>query len=228
MVWSSGVVGDGGYRQISRGTWETPTGESQLNSGWESITIRCPAGKSARLIVVQTPGNAGRAKGPCEGHVSNKDVLIFESRLTMSTTEDGPTENAAADQDPCGRHELPVKLSRLRRKLNQKAKQEPKFRFYAVYDRIYRIDVLQAAYAQVRQNKGAPGVDGVSFADIESAPGGVFQFLEDLQAELRSKRYQPQAVRRVFIPKPDGRLRPLGIPTIRDRRHGRMVQNADT
>lgn len=135
----------------------------------------------------------------------------------MSTTEDGAPENADADQDPCGRHELPVKLSRLRRKLNQKAKQEPKFRFYTVYDRIYRIDVLQAAYAQVRQNKGAPGVDGVSFADIESAPGGVFQFLEDLQVELRSKRYQPQAVHRVYIPKPDGRLRPLGIPTIRDR-----------
>jgi len=105
----------------------------------------------------------------------------------------------------------------LRSKLSQKAKQEPKFRFYALYDRIYRLDVLQAAWSEVRKPRSAPGVDGVTFSDIEHSEGGVRGFLEQLQEDLRSKRYKPAAVRRVHIPKPDGRTRPLGIPTIRDR-----------
>lgn len=135
----------------------------------------------------------------------------------MSTTEDETPDNDPLDSDPCGRVGLPWKLSRLRAKLSHKAKQEPKFRFYTLYDRIYRFDVLQAAYALVRKNNGSPGVDGVRFKDIEDAEGGVFQFLKDLQEELRSQRYQPQAVLRVYVPKPDGRQRPLGIPTIKDR-----------
>ena len=131
----------------------------------------------------------------------------------MPTTED---ENQRFT-DPCGRDDLPLKVSRLRAKLSQKAKQEPKFRFYALYDRIYRPDVLRAAWYQVRKPKTAPGVDGVTFADIERSEEGVEGFLERLHDDLRTKRYKPDAVRRVQIPKPDGRLRPLGIPTIRDR-----------
>jgi RNA-directed DNA polymerase len=109
----------------------------------------------------------------------------------------------------------PESIRTLQRKLYLKAKAEPGFRFYQLYDKVWRADMLAHAYALCRSNAGAPGVDGVTFAMIEAA--GLEQWLVKLCEELRAKTYRPQAVRRVMIPKPAGGERPLGIPTIRDR-----------
>ncbi|HEU0299026.1 MAG TPA: group II intron reverse transcriptase/maturase [Longimicrobium sp.] len=117
---------------------------------------------------------------------------------------------------------LPLKLFTLRQKLYQKAKREPKFRFYTLYDRIYKQDVLEAAWAQVAGNDGSAGVDGVTIKQVENSPGGPDALVAELHQSLKAKTYRPQAVRRVYIPKPDGRMRPLGIPTVRDR----VVQTA--
>lgn len=120
------------------------------------------------------------------------------------------------------RGSLPEKVSRLRRSLYLKAKQEPEFRFYVLYDRIYRKDVLQTALAQVCANDGAPGPDGITIDQIVSSEDGSARLVDELHEELRGKTYRPGPVRRVYIPKPDGRERPLGIPNVRDR----VVQTA--
>jgi RNA-directed DNA polymerase len=116
--------------------------------------------------------------------------------------------------------ETPEKIRTLQRKLYRKAKAEPAFRFYVLYDKICREDILRHAYALARWNAGAAGVDGVSFAQIKE--GGLETWLAGLREELVSKTYRPDPVRRVRIPKPGGGERPLGIPTIRDR----VVQTA--
>jgi RNA-directed DNA polymerase len=144
-----------------------------------------------------------------------------ESRLheAVATTGEGQGLPKAFAVNGKG---LPQKLFTLRQKLYLKAKREPEFRFYSLYGLICRRDVLEAAWDSVARNEGAPGVDGVTIEGIEAAPGGREILLAELQQELQARTYEPLAVKRVYIPKPDGRLRPLGIPTVRDR----VVQTA--
>jgi len=114
----------------------------------------------------------------------------------------------------------PSSVQKLQTALHAKAKESPDFRFYALYDKVYRKDVLAHAYERCEANGGAAGVDEQAFEDIEAY--GVERWLDELTQELKSRTYQPQPVRRVYIPKPEGKQRPLGIPTIRDR----VVQTA--
>ena len=111
----------------------------------------------------------------------------------------------------------PPKVGKLQKTLHAKAKGSPGYRFYALYDKVYRADVLWHAYRICQFNGGAPGVDGQTFEDIEAY--GRMKWLGELMEELRTKRYCPEPVRRVHIPKPGkpGQTRPLGIPTIKDR-----------
>jgi RNA-directed DNA polymerase len=109
----------------------------------------------------------------------------------------------------------PQSVQKLQTALHAKAKTEPGYRFYALYDKIYRADVLAHAYAHCRSNRGAPGVDGQDFAAVEAY--GVERWLDELAQALKEESYRPDAIRRVFIPKANGKLRPLGIPTLRDR-----------
>jgi len=114
----------------------------------------------------------------------------------------------------------PPRVQKLQTALHAKAKESPNFRFHALYDKVYRRDVLAHAYERCEANGGAAGVDNQTFEDIERY--GKERWLDELTQELKSRTYQPQPVRRVYIPKPDGKQRPLGIPTIRDR----VVQTA--
>src|ERR1700681_4396267 len=109
----------------------------------------------------------------------------------------------------------PASVQKLQTALHAKAKTEAEFRFYALYDKIYREDILAHAYAQCRSNKGAPGVDGQDFSEVEAYGGQ--RWLGELAIALKEETYRPDPIRRVFIPKPNGKLRPLGISTLRDR-----------
>jgi RNA-directed DNA polymerase len=129
------------------------------------------------------------------------------------------TQQAVRDRR-LGNLKTPDSVRKLQTALHAKAKEEPGYRFYLLYDKIYRQDVLDYAYRSCKANKGAAGVDGVRFEDIEAS--GEEQWLGELAERLKKKDYRPEAVKRVWIPKPNGKQRPLGIPTITDR----VVQTA--
>jgi RNA-directed DNA polymerase len=149
--------------------------------------------ESERGIVLTKPGNSGGGKAPCFRRACEEGE---DRRIGVSLT-------------------TPEKIGNLQRKLYCKAKAEPAFRFYQLYDKVWRADMLAHAYALCRANDGAPGVDGETFAMIEAQ--GEAKWLAELGQELAAKTYRPQPVRRVKIPKPGGGERLLGIPTIRDR-----------
>jgi RNA-directed DNA polymerase len=130
----------------------------------------------------------------------------LSSRLTQEVARNGRLGNL----------KTPLSVQKLQTALHAKAKENPSFQFYALYDKLYRADVLQYAYACCKANQGAPGVDGVRFEDIEAC--GLEPWLGELAQDLKKETYEPEAIRRVCIPKPNShKLRPLGIATIRDR-----------
>ena len=149
-------------------------------------------GVAERFAVPLKPGNAGGGKGP--------------QFKTDARRGEGPE---------IGNLSTPKSVQKLQMALQAKAKAEVGYRFYALYDKISREDILTHAFAQCRSNKGAPGTDGKDFADIETY--GVERWLGELALALRQETYRPDPIRRVYIPKANGKLRPLGIPTLRDR-----------
>jgi hypothetical protein len=109
----------------------------------------------------------------------------------------------------------PEKVQKLQTALHAKAKGSPEYRFYALYDKVYREDILVFAYRSCKTNRGAAGADGQAFEDIETY--GLERWLGELAKELRGETYRPRPVHRVWIPKPNGKQRPLGVPTVKDR-----------
>ena len=187
-------IGDG---MQAKGTREAATGSPSGDRSLDQLATResqaGPYGVAERSVRPMKPGNAGGGKGPqLKGNArSDEDGGIGVSLTT------------------------PASVQKLQNALHDKAKESPSFRFHALYDKVYRKDVLTFAYERCKANSGAAGVDGQTFEDIEAYGGE--RWVDELAQELRSRTYQPLPVRRVYIPKPDGKQRPLGVPAIRDR-----------
>jgi RNA-directed DNA polymerase len=147
------------------------------------------------------------------GSVMSKDEMPERASDTVEEIPEAFARNNAGH---------PKWVFELRRTLYCKAKQNPKYQFYTLYGLVCREEVIEAAWQMVRRNKGAPGVDGVSIEEIQTRAGGEKEFLANIREELLAKTYQPNEVKRVYIPKANGKMRPLGIPTIKDR----VVQSA--
>jgi RNA-directed DNA polymerase len=153
--------------------------------------------------------------GGSEGALAK--VTPSQRNLELIGMDDKPTTEEAVEELSFREAILPPSLQELRQKLGQKAKQQKRFRFYSLYGLVSRTDTLQAAWAAVRRNGGAPGVDRVSIEQISATPEREAAFLDEIQESLKKKTYRAKAVWRVFIPKANGKKRPLGIPTVRDR-----------
>jgi RNA-directed DNA polymerase len=205
------IAGLGGVRGAARvyGEERNTRGPSaQPESGRRGSSN--PTGKSSAaqrasegtvVVTSRATNNARGAKGPCGGNVGQASM---REGMTGRTGSNHPGGRKSADQ-----------VRQLQRRLWSAAKRQPGRRFHALMDRIYRRDVLWEAWRRVKQNRGAAGVDALTLAAVEQA--GVEAFLDDLGARLRAGTYRPAALRRRYIPKGDGRQRPLGIPTVRDR-----------
>src|SRR5947199_9929953 len=173
------------HREIQRNTGN-PSGGRRDSQPEAREGQTGPPGVAERSVLPRKPGNAGGGKGP-------------EFKVNVRS---GDSREIGVNLEP------PLKVGKLQEALHAKAKSAPRYRCYALYDKVYRMDVPVYAYQCCRANDGTAGVDGQTFADIEQY--GVGQWLGELAEELRKKTYRPQAVRRVYIPKPDGKQRPLG------------------
>src|SRR5580700_1083520 len=181
---------------------------------------------------------AGLTNGPCAKALSDRPAFQPYWGKPAVRNDRGGGGNVGIIRSPLPRHHLtrpverkrkkqqrteglamslttPLSVQKLQTALHDKAKGSPKFRFHALYDKVYREDVMAFAYECCQANRGAAGVDGQTFEDIEEY--GVQKWLDELTQELKSRTYRPQPVRRVWIPKPDGKQRPLGVPAIKDR-----------
>ncbi len=200
-----------GYRAQHADTETNGTREARLRGPWSGQrgsykpTAKSSAAQRASegTIVVSSlaTNNARGAKGPCGGHVDRASTRQGMTGRTGSNPPGGP---------PSADH-----VRQLQRRLWVAAKRSPERRFHALMDRIWRGDVLQEAWRRVKKNRGAAGVDAMTLAVVEQY--GVERLLDELGAALRAGTYRPQPVLRRYIPKADGRQRPLGIPTVRDR-----------
>jgi hypothetical protein len=185
--------GDGTSGKISDATRETPLGGCQQDQPEAREGQAGLSGAADGSVVPMKPGNAGGGKGPW---LKAAQHVARDGRLAMSLA-------------------TPANVQKLQTALRGKAKEASDYRFYSLYDKVHRKDILEFAYRRCRLNDGAAGVDGQTFADIEAQ--GVRDWLDALAQELESRTYRPQPVRRVWIPKPDRKQRPLGIPTVKDR-----------